>query len=303
MVEHSAEPNVSGPKDATPGDDSCVRRWPHGNIRTHLRAPGGQDEIGRLAEGLSERDWAVIRLIGQHKYLTTRQMEGFCFADHATLLTGSRVCRRVLRRLCSLRVLQPLERRIGGVRAGSASYVRQLGSVGRRLLPVGRRTRPHEPGALFLGHTLAVADAHLTLVVATRAGSLTLERMDVEPDCWRNYTGLGGARLTLKPDLYAVIGDPADQDYENRWFIEVDRGTEHQARLLEKCHRYLDYQASGVEQRDGGGFPLVVWAMASPEEVGRLEDAIAMEHQLSASGLFRVTTHDGLAGLVAGGSV
>lgn len=258
--------------------------------------PVGSRRLERIRDGLSERDWLVVDLVRRHRYLTTRQIEGFAFHGHASALTGARVCRRVLRRLADQRVIEPLERRIGGIRAGSASFVWQLGRVGRRLLG-GARTRAHEPSAMFLGHALAIADAHLAIVSADCVGRIDLIEVELEPACWRTYTGLGGSREILKPDLYVSMADPSDADYELRWFIEVDRGTENQRRLLGKCHRYINY-ARTVD----GGMPLVVWQMTSQAEADRLSSAIARDPSLGAE-LFRVTTPESLPGLIAGGGV
>ena len=89
---------------------------------------------------------------------------------HASQLAGARICRRVLARLTDERLLARLQRRVGGVRAGSASFVYALGPIGRRLLD--ERHRYTEPSQLFLDHTLAVADAHIAIVQADRDGRL-----------------------------------------------------------------------------------------------------------------------------------
>jgi Replication-relaxation len=251
---------------------------------------------------LSDRDWDVLRLVARHRFLTTRQIEDFCFFDHATPMTCARVCRRTLRRLADVRVLDHLERRIGGVRAGSASFVWQVGPVGDRLLRSERhsaRTRQHEPGSLFLQHCLDVADAHLALTRIHRAGQLELVSVQTEPDCWRSYTGLGGARLTLEPDLYVETGDPADAAFVNCWFVEVDRGTENPARLLAKCERYESYRRTGREQAEAGGFPLVVWVMRDPQHAERLVTAIQGDSRLDDQ-LYRVTTAEQLTSAVRG---
>lgn len=254
---------------------------------------------------MSKRDLAVLGSVDQHRYLTTRQIESFHFADHATPLTGARAARRVLRRLAELRVLDHLERRIGGIRAGSASFIWQVGPVGDRLLRAergGARQRQREPSELFLQHCLAVAKAHLALVEADRAGVIELVSVATEPTCWRRYTGLGGSREILKPDLYVVTGDPADAGFINCWFVEVDRGTENPARLLDKCQSYEAYRRTGAEQQAAGSFPMVVWGMSDEAQAERLRVAIA-EHPHLGGELYRVTTLDGLVELIAGGVV
>jgi hypothetical protein len=263
----------------------------------------GRRGLSLVRESLSDRDWTVLTGVARHRYLTTRQIEGFWFADHATPLTGARVCRRVLRHLADLHVLVPSERRIGGVRAGSASYVWQIGPVGDRLLRTDTdnpRTRQREPGGQFLAHCLAVADLHLALVRAHRANELELVSVQTEPECWRRYSGLGGARLVLQPDLYAETGDPADPAFVNCWFCEVDRGTEHVGRLLAKCHRYEAYRRIGREQAETGGFPLVVWVMHTAQRVECLQAAIQRETTLDAA-LYRITMPEQFASLIREG--
>src|SRR5437588_12844028 len=148
----------------------------------------GRRGLAHLRERLSERDLDVIRSVAEHRFLTTRQVEALHFADHVSQLAGARVCRRVLARLTDERLLARLERRVGGVRAGSASYVYALGPVGGRLID-GQRRRITEPSPTFLMHTLAVAQTHVELVQASRRAQLELLSVDVEPRCWRHYTG------------------------------------------------------------------------------------------------------------------
>ncbi len=49
-------------------------------------------------------------------------------------VSAARIARRVLARLTELGVLARLERRIGGLRAGSSGYVYYLGPAGQRLV-------------------------------------------------------------------------------------------------------------------------------------------------------------------------
>ncbi len=205
----------------------------------------GRRQLHRLQASLSDRDREVINLIAAHRYLTTRQVEAFCFHDHASPVSGARSARRVLRRLQGQGLLKPLERRVGGIRAGSASYVWQLGSVGHRLLRAGSNAkRTHEPSPRFLAHCLAVADAHLTLLTAQRNGHVRSVFVECEPECWRPFTGPSGERRVLQPDLFLIT---KQDDYLDRWFIEVDLGTESINTLLRKCAQYEDYRRTGVE--------------------------------------------------------
>src|SRR5919201_3556900 len=133
----------------------------------------GRRGLVQLRDRLSERDLEVIGSVAEQRFLTTRQIEALHFADHASDLAGARVCRRVLARLTEERLLARLQRRVGGVRAGSASFVYALGPVGGRLLD-GQRRRITEPSTTFLAHTLAVAQAHVELSQAARHAQLEL---------------------------------------------------------------------------------------------------------------------------------
>lgn len=273
--------------------------------KRRVRAAG----IIAIAALLSDRDQAVLRSVDEHQFLTVRQIEALHFADHAPI-SGSRIARRTLARLRSHRLLGTLERRIGGVRAGSGGLVHFLDTVGDQVLHgrSGRqaRRRSRDPSTRFLRHRLAIADAHVALVAADRHGQLELVDFTAEPTSWRRFTGIGGARLTLKPDLYIETAASGDSDLVHAWFVEVDLGTEGIETLLKKCRDYETYRRTGIEQEDGGGFPVVVWSLthADPTKSDRrrqaLRKAIDRDRTLAPE-LFRVIGPDQLVPLLANG--
>ena len=91
--------------------------------------------------------------------------------------------------------------------------------------------------------------------------------MQLEPECWRAYSS-AGASCSLKPDLYAAT---TTEEYEDRYFIEVDLDTESPAKIIEKCQKYHAYYRSGLEQEASEMFPLTVWIVPS---AGRKEKLI-----------------------------
>lgn len=234
----------------------------------------GRRQLQRLGDSLSERDLAVLGSVAAHRFLTTRQVEGLHFLGHASALSGARCARRVLRRLRQLGLLRPLERRIGGVRAGSAGYVWSLSSAGERLLAARvdgqHRRRSHEPSARLLDHCLAIADAHVRLAAAEHSGKLELLSLELEPNSWRRFMGAGGEARLLRPDLFVITGT---SEFEDHWFVEVDLGTEHPPTLVRKCRLYVDYRASGREQQRYGIFPRVIWQVRDQARVDRLAEA------------------------------
>lgn len=264
------------------------------------RPSAGHHDLAVVGGDLGERGWAVLTSLGLHHYLTSRQIEGFHFADATTPLAGARACRRLLARLHDQRVLARLERRIGGIRAGSAAHIWTLGPLGDRLLhrDDSTRRRFHEPSPTFLRHGLAIADTHLALVDAQRAGRLDLISVEGEPTCWRRYLGPGGGNETLKPDLYVVT---ADATYEHCWFIEQDCATESLSAVVRKCRQYDTYWRSGAEQQRTGTFPMVVWIVPTTTRQGAIASALDRTQSLERS-LFQVVTPEAFAELVATGA-
>jgi len=191
-------------------------------------------------------------------------------------------------------------RRVGGLQAGSASSVWMLSSMGQRLRNlrdgVGAVGRVREPGERFVRHYLAIADTHLALVEAAKK-RLELLTVQIEPACWRSYTGLGGSAELLKPDLYAVT---ASGEFEDHWFIEVDRATESIPTLIKQCRQYEAYRHNGTEQARTGLFPLVLWVVPDESRAAKLRQALTLARDLDIA-LFRIVTPDRLIATITGG--
>jgi hypothetical protein len=216
-----------------------------------------------------------------------------------------------------------LKRRIGGVRAGSASYVWTLTPLGYRLLDLLSRPtvtansniskasaktvrkRQHEPSPAFLQHTLAIAEVLVRLTELAACHRISLITCQLEPACWRNFTNAGGSLATLRPDLYvATIANGGTADYEDHWFIEVDLATESPAVVVRKCQQYLAYMHSGTEQTSIGIFPLVAWLVPDEKRKTSLNYHIAKNLTDSlpkGKSLFLVMTIDELNNLVKKG--
>ncbi|WP_421877399.1 replication-relaxation family protein [Mycolicibacterium wolinskyi] len=249
-----------------------------------------------------------MRSVDQHQFLTVHHIETLHFASITPTARG-RITRRVLARLRSLRVLDVLDRHIGGIRSGSQGLIYHVGVSGDRILerPVRRGARlRYEPSTRFLAHRLAVADAHIAIVVADGNKALELIDSAVEPSTWRRYTGIGAARRILKPDLFAETAPHGGGDMVRAWFIEVDLGTEHIPTLLTKCREYEAYRQTGIEQDHHGAFPLVIWSMAHTDQAtaqrrrDMLTNAIARDPRLP-SALFRIVAPDNVLTVLLGG--
>ena len=241
-----------------------------------------------LQERLSDRDRLILDHVARLRLLRARQIQSLLFPDeqHASSATAARCCRRVLERLTRERLLVRLERRVGGVRAGSASFVYAISPVGHRVIQAaGKRRRLSEPSLRFVDHTLAVAELLVEVTLRARAKVWDLVEWESEPDSWRDVVTLGGT-ITLRPDLSLVL---AVDDYELRWFIELDRATEHQPAITRKCRLYNTHYRSGKEQRRHDVYPRVLWITPSDRRTAWLRDVIAADRRL-AVGLFVVAT-------------
>lgn len=239
----------------------------------------GRIELQHLGARLSERDWAITRFVHQHRFATTSQLRQVFFAMHASQSAATRACVRVLDRLLTLRILTRLERRIGGVRHGSAAYIWCNDVIGDRLTRTegDARHRVHEPSLAFLTHTLAVTETHVQLHDAAIAGAFQLNAVEVETDSWRPYVAPGGATSILKPDLMVTVGS---DDYDDHWYLEIDLGTESLPVLLRKAAAYEDYRRTGRAQTEHGVCPRVLWVLPTEARVARLRVAIAAEPRL-----------------------
>lgn len=220
-----------------------------------MRPRLSNNRLAEIAGAMSERDGQILQLAYELRIVASRHIEGLVITEGSDL-TRARRSRAALARLTELGVLARLDRRIGGVRAGSSSYLYRLSHSGRRLLGLSAGAGWREPGLEFVSHTLAAADLHLELVTAQRAGQIETFHVEHEPAAWRRFTGLGGASQWLKPDLFVQI---TTAEFELWWFVEIDRGTESLTRVVTKTEQYLAYWRTGIEQRRLGVFPRVAW--------------------------------------------
>src|SRR4029077_3532351 len=78
--------------------------------------------------------------------------------------------------------------------------------------------------------------------------------------------------LVVKPDAYVVT---LNSDYQDSWFIELDRATESLPRGLAKCKAYWRYWQSGREQSDRGVFPVVLWVVPDDRRKHQLVSGLA----------------------------
>lgn len=234
-------------------------------------------KVAALADKLSDRDKEIIRLLARVRVLTGEQLERLAFHCHSTD-NRSHIRRRVLKRLADLELVATLERRIGGVCAGSAGLIYVLGRAGQRMADmlngitsVGRTRSPRTPGALFLRHALAVSETFTTMVELSRESNIRVRSFLAEPHCWWP-DGAGGL---LRPDALVIV---EDERYEATAWLEIDEGTESLGRIRAKVAAYEAFALTGREGANGV-LPHVLFA-ARDEAISR---------EVAAQGQLRMT--------------
>lgn len=256
--------------------------------------------IRELERRFTERDIRILEDLEQFRLLTTRHLQRLHLPAqplgvHTSPSAATRGTTRILTRLEGIGAVARLERRIGGIKHGSALTIWHLGTSGERFLRARRgdttRRRYTEPSLTFTAHTLAVADATITLREHAQAGRFELLELATEPNCWRTFNGTASVAVTLKPDLLAVT---ADAHTETHAFVEVDLGTEHTPVLLRKCRTYLQYAHTGTEQHHRELFPAVVWIVPTMKRATTLRDAIAADRTLDPGMFWVITTEQTL---------
>ncbi len=236
--------------------------------------------LDEIALGLSPRDIAVLRTLRAYQLASGSQLRRWHYTGRSTPETDARAARHGLRRLADTGLLAHLERRVGGVRAGSASFVWHLSRAGYRLLatidsnPLPGRIDRAEPSLRTVDHTLAIAEVAVQLREAERAGTVDVIECTPEPASWRTYLNAGGGLVTLKPDLFAVTAAKG-AEFEDVWFIEVDRATESLPTIRRKAAQYDRYRVTGKEQASQGVFPKVVWLTPDSTRAEQITAALA----------------------------
>ncbi len=249
----------------------------------------GRHRAARLRERLSERDLAILTTLYELRLLTGQQLRRLHFYD-GQQATQARKARAALQRLHELAVIVRLSRRVGGLHAGSEGHVIGLSGWGQAVLdcdnPTPRRhRRVIDSKPAFQDHLLATNEHYVQLVETARAGHLDLLEFTSEPT--RQYSGIGGQKLALRPDAYLRLGIG---DYELAVFVEHDMATESIPTIARKLAVYVAYWRSGIEQQLYEVFPLVLWLVPTLVRLEAIAKTIRrLPHE--ARHIFRVALH------------
>lgn len=298
-IKDFAQFNVRDSFSVPATDSSAGGTTPDTDSQTLQRI--SRKQLVEIDSRLGERDRELLAAVQKYRYLMTSQVQRLIFTDAATSTAALRAASRCLKKLREFGLVNALSRRIGGVRAGSGSLIWYITYAGERLLRLRNShaypvRRHFEPSAYFLAHTLAVAETAIRLTEICREHEPEIASLQLEPECWRTYSNAGVA-LSLKPDLYAAT---TTEEYEDRYFIEVDLDTESPAKVIEKCQKYHAYYRSGLEQEESEMFPLTIWIVPSITRKEKLirQLKVAFDKQPK---LFAIITSDELEQLILEG--
>jgi hypothetical protein len=243
-----------------------------------------------MSSQLTPIDYCVIETLSTVRVSSGAQLRKLYWPNSDT---GRRLARHHLAKLTKLRLIARLDRRIGGVRAGSDGFTYTLDVGGHRLASTGnektRPRRPTTPGDRYLDHALAITERYVDLHDLEAAHTFEIIGFEAEPDSWRRYLGAHGRAVTVKPDAFTIL---ANNEWEHRWFLEIDRGTEHRPTILRKANDYVTYWHTGTEQQDADVFPKVLWIAPDTTRTAQLTDWLAGLDP-SAWQLFQVCTDAG----------
>lgn len=253
---------------------------------------------------LTANDIAILHFLNRARFATTRQLARLFYSDSPSPETAIRRANFTTQRLKKEGLISHLDRRIGGARKGSASYVWQITFQGLKVLKgkdstvALRYKNRYEPTQHHVEHTLAITEIFVeTIEVARSSSTISLEDFSFEPTSWRDYQKLSGVGLTLKPDAYLEL---LNGEYEDHYFLEIDRRTESLARVVNTCKKYIEYYRSGIEQRQKEVFPYVLWIV--PDDKRKTAILKAIQNELyNFWELFTVITLDEYQSYIKGG--
>jgi hypothetical protein len=226
--------------------------------------------LRQLADELPDRYTVLVLHLSRARVLSGDQFDRLLQHPDTTPKTAQRARQRAMTHLCQLGLATTLDRRIGGVRAGSAGNVHVLTPAGHKFAALLTAQRPRRirrsraPGRAFVAHALDIAEIYVQLTEKSRDGNFQVAAFITEPDSWWNEHG-----VFLRPDAYTVLATPT---YRDLWWLEIDRDTESIPRLRDKLRDYLDHATTGGTGPHGP--PRVLFTAPTPKRCAVITDLI-----------------------------
>lgn len=229
-------------------------------------------QLRQLAAELPDRYTAPLLHLSRARVLSGGQLDRLLQQPGTTPTTAGRARQRAMTHLCQLGLAATLERRIGGMRAGSAGYMHVLTAAGHKLAalltgqqPPRRIRHSRAPGPMFIAHARDIAEIYVQLIEKSRSGGFRVAAFITEPDSWWQESG-----IILRHNAYTRLATPT---YRDCWWLEIDRDTESTPRLREKLRDYTDHANSGGTGPDGVP-PRVLFTTPTPRRCALISDLI-----------------------------
>jgi hypothetical protein len=245
--------------------------------------------LTQLAQQLPSRYTTVLPHLARTRVLTGAQLDRLLATAQETTQSTARVRRRIMHRLRDCGLVATLERRIGGVRAGSAGHIYTLTTAGHRFIEIKntqsilpRRRHAQAPGKLFIAHTIAISEIYVRLVEESRTHNFRIATFATEPCCWWPQ----GNGNYLRPDAYTVLRASTHSDC---WWLEIDNNTESLPRIRQKCSTYLEFfHLGGVGPHNAP--PRVLFTAPDQQRTAAITDTISTVSAPTTE-MITVTTH------------
>jgi Replication-relaxation len=239
-------------------NEALAHEHPRARRRRPSRRGSLADQLAALAGRLTDRDRAILRLVGEHRVFTTDQLAQVFF--HSLDRAEHRL--RELTDAGALARFRPY-RRHG---EGSAPFHYVLGSLGAAVLAAEQGSEPGRLGyrpdkalqvahSQRLGHTVGVNGFFTALAASARQqppGRATLAVWWSERRCADRWGSI------VRPDAY---GRWREDDRQVDFFLEYDRGTEPLDRLGAKLAGYRELAAASQIPT-----PVLIWLPSSGRE-------------------------------------
>lgn len=243
--------------------------------RTPPRAANSPDHRATLARRLTPRDTWLLRMLHEHRVLTSTQITTCAFPS----------ARSARQRLRELYLWSVLDRFQPATALGSAPMHYVLGPAGADVLAGEHGLETSDLGyqrnrtiAIAhhqrLAHTIGLNDWFTTLIGHRAAGHLTAWWSEAR--CARHFGDI------VRPDAY---GRWKAHDIETEFFLEYDRGTETTHRVATKLHDYAHLaEATGIIT------PLLIWFPSARREAAVRRSLAGTHHGLENPNLVPVAT-------------
>ena len=228
-----------------------------------MTQPGIQNKISKTTDHrgwrLTSRDLDILVSIYRFRFLTRQLIEWVFFSSGEADFEGRSSASG--RRLQALHEAGYVERLVLPMLpgAGRAPLVYALSSRGADAvaghLDIDRENvdwlpRHNRATAFFMEHTLAIGRLWASLAAAAPGSGITIETWMGEAELRRRdiqvFDNDANRKLPLRPDGYCELLYP--DDTVGAYFVEMDMGTETNARVARKMRAYDSYRRRGFEE-------------------------------------------------------